>query len=184
MAFRAFIAIEMEDTKNLSDLHRDLMNVGQGLKPVDLDQVHVTLKFLGDVAEDLVPKIQSAMESAVEGISPFQYRLRGAGSFPPRGPAKVIWVGMEDAEPMSRIAERLEEGLEPLGFAREDRPFRPHVTLARVKAPSAAFAAKQVADRYRSADFGPRNVDSIKLKKSVLTRYGPEYSTVLSVPLH
>jgi 2'-5' RNA ligase len=184
MPFRAFIAIELKDTTSLEELHRDLSNVGSGLKPVDLGSVHVTLKFLGDVDEALVPKIEDAMVRSVIGTAPFQFRLRGVGAFPPRGPSKVIWVGMEGAEQMGVIASSLEHFLEPIGFVREDRPFLPHLTLARVKFPSAGFAAQQLAERHRSDDFGTRVASSIKLKKSVLTRYGPEYSTVLDVPFH
>lgn len=184
MSFRAFIAIELEDTADLAGLHRDLSNVGSGLKPVNLDSVHVTLKFLGDVDETMVPKIEESMSRSVTGIVPFQFHLRGVGAFPPRGPTKVIWVGMEGAEQMGTIAERLELFLEPLGFVREGRPFLPHLTMARVKAPSAGFAAQQMVERHRSDDFGTRVASSIKLKKSILTRYGPEYSTVLDVPFH
>lgn len=184
MPFRAFIAIELVDTAGLVEVHRDLSNVGSGLRPVDLDSMHVTLKFLGDVDEASVPKIVEAMVRSVEGVAPFQFHLRGIGAFPPRGPTKVIWAGMEGAEPMGVIAGRLEEQLEPLGFVREDRPFLPHLTLARVKSPSAAFAAQQMAEKHRSDEFGTMTVSSIKLKRSVLTRFGPEYSTVSEVHFH
>jgi 2'-5' RNA ligase len=167
MPFRAFIAIELEDTTGLVELHRDLSNVGSGLRSVDLGSVHVTLKFLGDVDETTVPKIEDAMVRSVAGIAPFQFRLRGVGAFPSRGPTKVIWVGMEGAEPMGEIAGRLEKLLEPIGFVREDRLFQPHLTVARVKSPSAGFAAQQLAERHRSDEFGTMTASSIKLKRSV-----------------
>jgi RNA 2',3'-cyclic 3'-phosphodiesterase len=184
MAFRAFIAAEIVPTDRLKELLEELGNVGQGLKPVEVENVHVTLKFLGDTDEALVPKIVDCMRSAVTDVSPFTVSLKDAGYFPPRGPARTIWVGIEGAEPMETIAFRLDECLESLGFVPEGREFKAHLTVARVKDNRAAFAAEQLAHNNRSVEFGSHLVASIKLKRSVLGRFGPTYSDVAEVKLH
>ncbi|OPY31142.1 MAG: 2',5' RNA ligase family [Methanomassiliicoccales archaeon PtaU1.Bin124] len=184
MPFRAFIAAEISPSNELKALLADLGRIGPGLKPVEEENVHVTLKFLGDTDEALVQKIVACMGSAIEGIHPFTLTLKGTGYFPPRGPARTLWVGMEGAEPLATIATRLDKGLSELGFIPEERGFKAHLTVGRVKDNRAAFASEQAAQRYKDAAFGTQLVASIKLKRSVLGRFGPTYSDVAEVALH
>lgn len=184
MAFRAFIAAEVAPSDELKALLAELGQIGPGLKPVEVENVHVTLKFLGDTDETLVPGIVKVMETAALDVKPFTVSLKGTGYFPPRGPARTIWVGMEGAEPMGIIAARLDKGLAELGFVPEERPFRPHLTVARVKDNRAAFAGESAAKRHRDGLFGSQLVDSIKLKRSILGRFGPTYTDVAKVDLH
>jgi 2'-5' RNA ligase len=176
--------VDVEPKPNLVKFHHDLMNVGPGLKPVDLGAVHITLKFLGDTDENLTPQIEAVMRQAVLGIPAFSLRLANAGWFPHRPPIRVVWVGLKGAEPLAQMAHVLEEGLAIIGIAKEDRPFSPHLTMARVKDPRASFASEKMVERYKDQEFGEQVVSSIKLKRSVLSRSGPEYTTVLEVPLH
>ena len=180
--FRAFIAVDLAPLPALDAFLRELASM-KGLKPVDPTNLHVTLKFLGDTDDSLIPRIESAMRSSCEGIPPFEVEVMGSGVFPPKGSARVVWVGLKGAEPLATIASRLERSLEPLGFAPEGRAFRPHLTLARVKDPSASSRARDLAASYEPARFGAKGVSEVQLKKSVLRPQGPEYSTVVSVPL-
>jgi 2'-5' RNA ligase len=184
MSFRAFIAVDVDRTSSMAEFHKDLMNIGPGLKPVDLGSVHITLKFLGETDESLVPKIGEAMERAVRGTPTFTIKMSKAGAFPSRPPIRVVWVGLKGAEPLAMMAKGLEEDLAAIGFSKEERPFSPHLTLARVKDPRASYAATKLVERFRDQEFGEQPINSIKLKRSVLSRAGPEYSTVLDVPLH
>ncbi len=183
MKFRAFIAVEMGELPQLAQFHAELKSLEPGAKAVDLGHLHITLKFLGDTEESLVPKLEEIMRSATEGIAPFIIRLRGAGTFPPKGSARVVWVGLEGAEPLGSIASRLEASLQPLGFEPEGRPFKPHLTLARVKDPRASSAVIRLAEKYAASEFGSVDVNRIMLKKSVLGPRGPAYTTVLTSPL-
>lgn len=178
MAFRAFIAVEMGRHSELESFSRAVESTGAHLKMVNLKNLHVTLKFLGDVDEALVPEIRGAMESAVDGQSPFQLRLRGAGAFPNLGRISVVWAGLEDAGPLVDIAGKLDAGLSGLGFRKERRPFSPHVTVARVKSGKNRDAVADVIRGHEGAEFGTVDVDRIILKKSVLTPRGPIYSDV------
>jgi len=150
---------------------------------VNVEQLHVTLKFLGPTDESLVPNIVEAMRSATKGVKPFEMSLAGSGVFPSRSNARVVWAGLEGADPLGAMAARLEDSLAVLGFHKEDRPFRPHLTMARVKDPRASLAAAEVAEEFAKVDFGSETVQSILLKKSVLSPIGPTYSTVVEVRL-
>ena len=181
-SFRAFIAVDLAPLPDIEPFLRELAGV-RGLKPVDARALHVTLKFLGDVDEALVPRIGEAMEASCHGIKPFTVEVIGSGTFPPKGGARVIWVGLKGAEPLEAIAERLERSLEPLGFAPEGRGFKAHLTLARVKDASASGRGRDIASGYEDKSFGSKVIGEVMLKKSVLRPQGPEYSTVLAVQL-
>ncbi len=183
MKFRAFIAVEIGELPELEHFHSELRDLGAGVKPVDVHQFHATLKFLGDTEESIVPKLEEVMRIAVSGIRPFTIRLRGSGTFPPKPPARVVWVGLEGAEPLTLIAARLEGACQALGFEAESRPFRPHLTLARVKNPRASSSVVSLAAKYAGSEFGSVDVNSILLKKSVLSPQGPAYTTVLTLPM-
>ena len=182
LSFRGFIAVEVRPTDRLRDFHARLSTV-RGIKVVDVEQLHITLKFLGPTDESLVPKIVEAMRSAIDGVKPFEMKLAGSGVFPSRSNARVVWAGLEGADPLGVMASRLENLLAGLGFQKENRPFRPHLTIARVKDPRASLAAAEAAEEFAKVDFGSETVQSILLKKSVLSPSGPTYSTVAEVRL-
>lgn len=181
MPFRAFIAVDVESTPRLSDLKRSLGESGASLKLVNLEIIHLTLKFLGDTDEELVGSIVDIMKTSVEGIEPFEMEIRGTGVFPNPNYMKVIWVGLENAGSLVTTAKTLDSGLSKLGFKREKRAFHPHITMARVKGPKKKNKLQQILKDYKDEVFGTQKVECIKLKKSVLSREGPTYSTVEEV---
>jgi RNA 2',3'-cyclic 3'-phosphodiesterase len=180
--FRAFIAVDLAPFPALEPFLKDLSGL-RGLKPVDASNLHITLKFLGDIEETSVKELEAAIRASSEGIAPFEVEVFGSGVFPPKGSARVVWAGLKGAEPLAGISARLEKALEPLGFAPEGRGFKPHLTLARVKNPSVSTAARSIATAYETTKFGVKGVAEVLLKRSVLRPQGPEYSTVVSVPL-
>jgi len=181
--FRGFIAADVPATPGLESFASELRNAGGPLKVVSPDQLHLTLKFLGDTEEGLVPEIVTAIREAASGIGPFEIRVRGTGAFPSLGRMNVIWVGVEGAEPLATIAAALEASMEPLGFRREDRPWKAHVTLARVKGSRELEPARAVLRTRATEEFGTHRVEAIHLKKSVLTPQGAQYSVVETVRL-
>ena len=183
MVFRGFVSVDLPRLPALEGLLDELRGTGAALKPVDATQVHLTLKFLGDTEEALVPRIVDVMGASVAGMRSFTVHLRGTGAFPNPHRMKVLWVGMEGAEPLVEIARRLEAGMEPLGYPRERRDFSAHVTIARVNGPRGLDDARRVLQAHARGVFGEVLVDRVRLKKSVLTPGGPAYSTVEEVPL-
>lgn len=183
MTFRAFIAAEVSAGPPLNALAADLRDATPSLKVVRPDQLHLTIKFLGDSQEALVPKIIAAIQEATQGVRPFEVRLQGTGAFPSVARMSVIWVGVEGAEPLARIAEALETSLESLGFPQERRPWKAHLTLARVKDRRELDQARRILEAHTDDVFGRSMVDAIVLKKSVLTPEGARYSVVDAVRL-
>ena len=183
MPFRAFVSADFGAFPQIGAFAEALRASGGQLKHVDLDLLHTTLKFLGDTDEGRVPEIVEAMARAAHGVSPVVVTLRGTGVFPNPRRISVVWVGIDGADPLARIAANLERECEGLGFRPERRRWEPHVTVARVRGPRNLDRVRAAVDAFASEAFGRATVDRVRLKRSVLKPEGPEYSTVAEVPL-
>ena len=179
---RLFIAVDVEDPVILSRLEsvRDaVMARGGRFKPVEAQNMHFTLRFLGEVDERLVDEIYEAMRKV--RFNAFKARLKGLGAFPSLSRPRVIWVGVEEGyEELRDIRIQLDSGLRRMGFKPEKEEFVPHVTLLRVKSRIPPGTARILAE-YSDYDFGVMEVRSIRLKQSILTPRGPIYRTLREV---
>jgi len=164
MGVRCFVAVDFEDPELLDSLVRaqDLLRgTGADLKVVERENIHLTMRFLGDVREGLLAE------------------LRGLGTFPNLRRPRVVWVGLtKGADELAEIFRRLESGLLGLGFRPEGRGFSPHITLARVRSGRNREMLAEQVSRNADEEFGEFTVRYIRLKKSVLTPKGPIYSTI------
>jgi RNA 2',3'-cyclic 3'-phosphodiesterase len=183
VTLRAFVSADLGGAPGLDRFLQELRAAGEGLKIVSPAQLHVTLKFLGDIEDGIVPAVLDIVQAACSGIGPIRLRIRSAGSFPSLARMKVIWVGLEGAEPLGTIAGRLDARLERLGILRESRPWAPHVTVARVRAPRGLDRVRGVIESHREEVFAEVAVSEIGLKQSVLTPSGPIYSDIGRVAL-
>jgi len=181
--FRGFIAIDIEACPKLVEFEREIKKTGADVKLVEPDNVHITLKFLGDTEETLLDEIEKIMNNAVKEISPFNIQLKGTGVFPNQNYIKVVWMGIEHGDPIATIAHEIDGQLSKLGFEKEKREFSPHLTIARVKTSRNKDKLLQIIEKYRDIEFTDMKVDSIKLKKSDLTPKGPIYTTLKEVKI-
>ena len=168
---RAFVAVEITEC-NIHDAIRDVQRELEG-RHVGVAGMHFTLQFLGEISESLCSEVKTALGTV--RFCPFQISLVGVGAFPsPRSP-RVIWVGVDDegGRELVDLAGRVRGALAPLGL-REERPFKPHVTILR--RPGRVRLAG-----FTKRVFGAQEVLSFKLKKSLLTPTGPIYSDLLEV---
>ena len=175
---RTFIAVELPE-KFVPEIERiEFMLNTPGIKLVEPAQVHITLKFLGDISEDNVEPIASALSQV--NCKPFEARVKGVGVFPKPAYIRVIWLGAEgDFEALHGEVERV---LAPFGFEKDDK-FSPHATLARVKSLKEKAALLEKIKKLEDIDLGTMNVESITLKKSTLTPQGPIYETLREIKL-
>jgi 2'-5' RNA ligase len=187
---RCFIAIELPDEirRGLRELQAQLKAAGQApVKWVEPENIHLTLKFLGNVAADRIDGIALAMTEAVRGTSPFSLEVRELGVFPNPRRVQIVWVGVSgETEKLSKLQQRIESGLAKLGFAPENRRFTPHLTLARLRDRATPQEREKLGQTIAETEFATAQdftVDSVKLMKSQLTREGPIYSQLSSAAL-
>ena len=178
MTFRAFISVDVGDRLDWHAFRRELADVDRGVRPVRTDQLHLTLRFLGDTEEGKVEDLKDLMAAAVEGVEPFRLTFEGVGAFPNARRARVVWIGLLGAEPLVQIARRLEEGVVDMGWRPEKRSFRPHATVARVKHLRRHERLGSLLERWSDRSFGSMEVRAIHLKSSDLRPEGAVYSTV------
>ena len=186
---RAFIAIELptELRLALSQLQAQLKSSRQSsVKWVDADSVHLTLKFLGNIASDSINEITRAMEEAAQGVPPFYLEVKGLGAFPNLKRVQVAWVGIGgEVDKLSQLQQRIESNLAPLGFTPESRAFTAHLTLGRARNQASLNDRQRLGQLIAETKFeaGAIKVDTINLMRSQLTREGAIYSQIGSVKL-
>lgn len=181
---RTFIAITLpkEIKDRLSAIQEELKNTGAEVKWVKPENIHLTLKFLGEIDEKKLEKIIQATEEAVKDKKPFLAHLGSIGAFPNINFPRVIWLGIEAGDRETKeIAKGLEDKIAKLGIPKEDRPFSSHITIGRTKSgihrDKLVGTLKKIAD-----DFGKENLEfqvkAITLFKSTLTPKGPIYQAL------
>jgi RNA 2',3'-cyclic 3'-phosphodiesterase len=163
---RLFIAVSIPALPLVKEAILDLKSLWPRANWVPPENLHITLKFIGEAEGSLVSRIQTVMEGMSLG-GRFFVSLAGIGAFPSERAARTLWIGVEEGrEALASLAGRLEEALTGLGLRREERTFKPHLTLARFpKGYSPAVGLQPYAGR----SFGRFSVDHISLMKSDLS---------------
>jgi 2'-5' RNA ligase len=177
---RLFVALELPASHRASLVEVCERGRRGGVRWVPAENVHLTLKFLGEVDEARIPKIKDALASVAAAARPFALSLAGGGCFPnPRAP-RVVWLGLDEgAGEAGALAATVEDALRPVGFAPEKRPFKPHLTIGRVKEPRAgAAAASGKVDALADYAAAPAPAEAVVLVKSTLTAEGSIYEEV------
>jgi len=154
-----------------------LRGTGADLKAVERENIHLTMRFLGDVREGSLEELKGVVSEV--DFEPIRAELMGLGAFPSLRRPRVVWVGLtKGADELAEVFRRLESGLLGLGFKPEGRGFSPHITLARVRSGRNRESLAEQVSRNADEEFGEFTVRYIRLKKSVLTPKGPIYSTI------
>ena len=183
---RAFIAISLPERvlQAIAKLQESLKGSGFKIRWTRKEGIHLTIKFLGDIYWDDVEKIHEAMEQTTRNFSPFNLRGKGVGVFPDIRRPRVVWVGITgDVEELGLLQRDLEDQLNNIGFPKERRSFKGHLTVGRVKGrvDLAKLAnALEAAGEFRTEPF---MVQSVVLFQSDLRPNGAVYSRLTEVPL-
>lgn len=142
------------------------------------ENIHLTLKFFGDVKQHLIPKISAAAERAVEKCGPFQIGVAGAGAFPKQSQPRVLWIGVEDlSRKLSALHHEFENECGREGFAKEERVFRPHLTVARIRH---AEGSRTLAEAHQQLGFSAvtLSVNELVIFRSELSSQGSRYTAI------
>ncbi len=178
---RAFLAVPVVGEGILGPLGALLSELRsiRGLKTVPSDQLHFTLKFFEDLQEAKLSAAKAASAKAASASSSFSLHLSGLGTFPPRGPSRVVWVGCgSGSDSLVSLASAVEREFVLGGFAPEARPFSPHLTLARVKDPRAARDAANFVAANSAFDAGRIDISGLVLYQSVLGPSGAAHTPI------
>ncbi len=177
---RCFIAVELDEVikDQLESVQALFASLGGKVGWCNRGQMHLTLKFLGEVAEDVIPTAVDALKIAVGKIAPFEMTVEGVGAFPTAGRPRVLWVGIRGCPPLLELQERIEKQFTPLGFPREDRDFTPHLTLGRVKELIDVKACRTILAQQQNFFAGTQRVERVILFSSTLKPTGAVYLPV------
>ncbi|MFP4105078.1 MAG: RNA 2',3'-cyclic phosphodiesterase [Phycisphaerae bacterium] len=180
MPMRTFLAVDLDEPTraSLAELAGKVSPTLGKMKFVAPENLHVTMKFLGDVPDEVVRDVCEAAERAATRLSPFDVSVSGLSFVPPKGRRlRMIWANVRDESGgLRRLFDELELELGELGYPPEPREFAPHVTLARVKVARDAGAVRAALSDVEQRDFGLVSVGNLTVYRSELTRRGPVYT--------
>ena len=180
---RSFIAFDIDNelvVRRLSEVQGMLVNTGADLKLVKPQNIHVTMRFLGNISLAMVDLIHEEMKQIF--FASFNIELRGLGAFPSLRYARVVWAGIrKGADELVNVFDQLEPRLRKLGFKPDPKGFSPHLTIARVRTGRHKAELIRCVEDLADYEFGVINADWLRLKKSVLTPKGPIYTTLREV---
>jgi 2'-5' RNA ligase len=183
---RAFLAIELPDAlrPGLAQVQGELKRSHADVRWVQVGNIHLTLKFFGNVPEDEIDALALAARQAAAESAPLQLQATGVGAFPSPLSPRVVWLGLGgDVLPLTQLFYRLEKAFTTLGYLPEGRAFNPHLTLGRVKSPANRDRLARMLAKMPPLDWPPFAVKELILFQSVLSPQGSKYTPLRVIPL-
>jgi len=179
---RLFVAIRIEAQENFIttyDFLRQALDFNI-IKWVDYQNIHLTLKFIGDTQPDEVAHITNALKRAANGIKPFGLKLSRTGVFGSQYDPKVIWFGIDPSASLAQLAKNVSSELETVGILGDRQNFVPHLTIGRIREIKDKKYFQQLMGRFNDVDLQQQQVNSFELIASELRREGPLYTVLES----
>lgn len=186
---RAFVAIELPDPLQtglaavISTLQKSSPPV---VRWVPAENIHLTLKFLGNISTASLNDLQRTLQASVKGLRPFEVQVAGVGAFPKLRTPRVIWSALNAPDALTHLAQIVDAAALKLGYPQEERPFSPHLTLGRVSDKANAQEVSALADnlaKQGNISLGSFTVRDIQLFRSDLKPTGSVYTSLFSAPL-
>lgn len=180
-SMRSFIAVNLSEELIPTVVDMQTHITEGKIKFVEPENLHFTLKFLGDITEKKASDVTASLREICSAFTPFPITLKRVGAFPSLDYMKVIWVGVE-SEKFFSLSRLVDSGMGKLGF-KQERDLVPHLTIGRVKFPGNKAVLKTQVEALAGAEVGDMLVDTIRLKKSELTKKGPIYTDIEEIRL-
>lgn len=180
---RLFIAVAVpEELKdNIVEIQKKLKEADSGIKTVEKENLHFTIKFLGET--DRLEEIEKCMEKAAEGLRQFDAEIAGVSAFPGKSRARVVWLSVRSGfEEFKSLMKIIDDKLSKIGFELE-KEYAPHLTLVRVRSGGSSTKLIKLLEKLEQTRIGTMRVKEVKLMKSTLSRAGPVYEEAYSVKL-
>ncbi len=175
---RTFVAVDIPNNlrSEIERIIEALKKSAADVRWVKATSIHLTLKFLGEITEEKVKEVIKKIEDDIPGFDPLTIRLAKLGGFPNLNRPRVIWLGaMVIEEDLKALQKAIEKNLQPLGFAPENRAFKPHLTLGRVKSQRGLSNLSKIVNERAAVELGEFTADSYYLFQSILKPTGAEY---------
>jgi 2'-5' RNA ligase len=181
---RAFVAINLDENirKALVSVQEMLPKSIGKFKLVEMENLHLTVKFLGEVSDDRIGAIANSIRASITGFPAFDMEVGGLGTFPSPQNPRVFWAGVRNDREVRELQRVVDHALAPLGFTRDPR-FHPHITLARFKSLVDRNWLSNFLQTHSNRSFGRMRVDRVDLMQSTLTSRGPIYTKLVEIPL-
>jgi len=181
---RAFIAIDVDKTirDEIQGFVKSINKCSTQVRWTEIHNIHLTIKFLGEITESKAFELKSVLGELIRQHQTFELIIKGTGCFPNLKTPKILWLGIERSEQLHKIHEQIEEICLSSGIGRQDKPFSPHITIARIKdnVPQ-EFTERIMKEKHRQ--WGILSVTEVLLMKSLLKPEGPIYSIYGRFPL-
>jgi 2'-5' RNA ligase len=186
MPTRTFLALDLDESirNGLTEAQHALTDCGAKFRPVAEANLHVTLQFLGDVADNQLREVLDTAAAVAGEIAPFDFNVRGLLAVPPTGLLRMVWaMAVDPSGRMSQLQEHLAEAMGALGFRQEERSFKPHITLARIKFAADGARFRQAVQQMAQRDFGLQHAAELVVYSSDLRPGSPVYTPLAHCPL-
>lgn len=156
--------------------------LGRGIKWVEPENLHLTLKFLGETPDALVPQIKQALGECATTVEPFKIAIQGVGCFPNKQRPRAYWAGLSGSKPLVTLQNAIAERMDDLGFEPEEKAFVPHLTVARIKEP---IGKERMTQAFLNFEMRSEShlVTTVSLVQSTLRQEGPIYTVLHDFPL-
>jgi RNA 2',3'-cyclic 3'-phosphodiesterase len=182
---RLFIAVKVDPEESLlkmissfkSGLYKDI------IKWTDPGNIHITLAFLGETEEKMIKPISSMLKENCEGSGKFELVIKGAGLFRNPDDPRIIWTSINTSEKLLHINDLIKKGLNGLGIKTEERPFKPHLTIGRVRHINDKETLKTLVEKFQNSEIQIVPVNEIVLYQSILLPSGPIYKPLVFINL-
>ena len=183
---RTFIAFDLSEEfkETIALIQRDLKELDLDISWVKNNNLHLTIKFLGSVAQDKIPAVIETFQNSLKDFPSFTSELADLGAFPRIDRPQILWIGLkEETSVLQNIAESIEQNFEPLDFPKEGRAFEPHITIGRLRSNKNTSRLSEKIKNYAFPSGIRQEMTRITLYKSVLSSQGPSYEQLARVEL-
>jgi 2'-5' RNA ligase len=177
---RIFFALEIEPGSTLVRMIESLRSVlgNEKIKWVDTANIHLTMAFLGETEDERIKIADIAVRQKCRDFGQFSFELAGTGVFKNFRDPRVIWAGIKECEELVKLNDLIMTGLKEAGFKLEERPFKPHITIGRIKFINNPRILESALEKYRDTDFQKVNISEVILFESILKPAGPVYKSL------
>jgi 2'-5' RNA ligase len=182
---RSFIAIELPEAviSALSEFQEELKKCGADVRWVKPRNIHLTLKFLGNIDDKEAARVKEAIEGTSKNYSCFDLQVKGTGVFPNIKNPRVLWIAVSENEILEGLQKDIEDEMVFLGFEKEDRKFSPHLTLGRFRSSFGKESLLEKIELNKGREFGFIHVKLVSFMKSDLSPAGAKYTRIAEIPL-